>query len=276
MSPVFTIAGKEFRDGIRNRWVVAATALMAALALALTALGSAPTGNVGVGPLTVTVVSLSSLTIFLVPLIALLVSYEAIVGEMERGTLMLLLSYPVARWHIIVGKFLGHTALLAVATTVGYGAAALAVGFGEGGGDGASWRAFAALVGSSILLGAVFVAIGYVISVCTRDRGTAGGLAVAAWLVLVLLYDLALLGLLVADKGQLLDPTLFDWVLVLNPADSFRLFNLSGAGHVGALSGMSGLGSEAGFSASSLVLAMVAWVVVPLALAGAVLKRKEV
>lgn len=276
MNALLTIAGKEFRDGVRNRWVVAATLLMAALALALAVLGSAPTGSVRVSPLAVTVVSLSSLTIFLVPLIALLVSYEAIVGEVERGTLMLLLSYPVARWHIIVGKFLGHTALLAVATTVGYGAAALAVGFGDQGGDPGSWRAFGALVGSSILLGAVFVAIGYLISVCTRDRGTAGGLAVAAWLVLVLLYDLALLGLLVADKEQAIDPGLFNWVLLFNPADSFRLFNLAGAGHVGALSGMSGLGSEAGFSASSLILAMVAWVVVPLAVAGGMLKRKEV
>ena len=41
------------------------------------------------------VVSLSSLTIFLVPLIALLLSHDAIVGEAERGTLLLLLSYPV-------------------------------------------------------------------------------------------------------------------------------------------------------------------------------------
>ena len=42
-----------------------------------------------------TVVSLASLTVFLVPLIALLLAYDAIVGEAERGTLLLLLAYPV-------------------------------------------------------------------------------------------------------------------------------------------------------------------------------------
>ena len=97
MRTVFIIAIKEIQEGLRNRWVLATTLLLAALALSLTFLGSAPTGNVGAGALDVVVVSLSSLTIFLLPLIALLISHDAVVGEMERGTMMLLLSYPVGR-----------------------------------------------------------------------------------------------------------------------------------------------------------------------------------
>jgi len=68
MNAILIILGKELRDGLRNRWVLAVTLLLAALALALGFLGSAPTGNVKVDPVTVTVVSLSSLSIFLVPL----------------------------------------------------------------------------------------------------------------------------------------------------------------------------------------------------------------
>ena len=84
------IAAQEIRVGLRNRWVAATTLLMAALALSLVLLGSAPTGAVGADPLAVVVVSLTSLTIFLIPLIALLLSFDSIVGEHERGTLMLL------------------------------------------------------------------------------------------------------------------------------------------------------------------------------------------
>ena len=62
--------------------------LPAALALTLTFLGSAPTGRVGAEALDVVIVSLSSLTIFLVPLIALLISHDAIVGDIERGTML--------------------------------------------------------------------------------------------------------------------------------------------------------------------------------------------
>ena len=102
-------------------------------------------------------VSLASLTIFLVPLIALLLSHDAIAGEAERGTLLLLLAYPVSRTAVILGKFAGQLAILAVATIIGYGVAAVAVGWNLGA---ASWAAFAAMIGASILLGAVFLALG--------------------------------------------------------------------------------------------------------------------
>lgn len=105
MNPVWIITGKEVRDSLRNRWVLAAALLLAALALSLGFLGSSPTGSVKVDPLTVTVVSLSSLSIFLIPLIAMLLSYDALIGEIERGTMALLLSYPISRNQILAGKF---------------------------------------------------------------------------------------------------------------------------------------------------------------------------
>ena len=77
MRNIVIIAAKEIKEGLRNRWVLATTLLLAALSLSLTFLGSAPTGNVGAGALDVVVVSLSSLTIFLLPLIALLISHDA-------------------------------------------------------------------------------------------------------------------------------------------------------------------------------------------------------
>jgi Cu-processing system permease protein len=155
MSPILTFAAKEFRDGLRNKWVAGATLLLGALAFALTFLGSTPTGLLDVKPLAVTVVSLSSLTIFLIPLIALLLGYDAIVGEAERGCLLLVLTYPVSRMEIIVGKFLGHGAILAFAAVVGYGAAGAAAAW-SGGGDAESWRAFAGLIVTTVLLGQVF------------------------------------------------------------------------------------------------------------------------
>ena len=48
MNPVWIITGKEVRDSLRNRWVLAAALLLAALALSLGFLGSSPTGSVKV------------------------------------------------------------------------------------------------------------------------------------------------------------------------------------------------------------------------------------
>lgn len=272
MRAILLLAAKEIRDAVRNRWIVGATLLLAGLALALAFLGSAPAGQVGASPLAITVVSLASLTIFLVPLIALLLAFDAVVGEAERGTLLLLLTYPVTRTQVLLGKFVGHCAVIGIAAVIGYGGAGLAVGLSAGA-DRASWIAFAALVGSSVLLGAVFVAIATLVSVLVRERGTAAGAAVGIWLVFVVLYDMALLGVLVGTGGAIGLPA-FHALLLANPADVFRLLNLAGFENVRAYSGLAGAGAE-GLSPSLLLAALIAWAAAPLALAVALFRRRE-
>ena len=77
MSAILILADREFRDSIRNRWILAIAALLAGLALTLSFLGSALTGTLGAPPLEVAVVSLASLSVFLIPLIALLLAFDA-------------------------------------------------------------------------------------------------------------------------------------------------------------------------------------------------------
>ena len=275
MKQVFIIMGKEWRDGMRNRWVLATTALLAALALTMAFLGSAPTGAVKTGALAVTIVSLSSLTIFLIPLIALLLSYDAICGEIDRGTMALLLSYPVARWQVLLGKFFGHLAILAFATLIGYGFAGLAVQW-AGADDPGAWSAFAFMIGTSALLGGVFVAIGYFISTLVRDRGTAGGVALGVWLFFVLLYDMALLGGLVADQGRNVTPAVLNALLLLNPADVYRLLNLTTSNDVSGFAGVAGLGADSGLGLWALMGALVVWMVAPLAASVVLFARRQV
>jgi len=274
MKAILVIARKEIQEGLRNRWVLAATLLLAGLSLSLTLLGSAPTGNVGAAALDVVIVSLSSLTIFLLPLIALLISHDAIIGEMERGTMILLLSYPIARTHVILGKFLGHVTILGFATLVGYGAAAVALVVSGAAVSAQSWSAFASMLGTSVLLGAVFVALGYAASSLVRQRGTAAGIAVGIWLLLVLVFDMALLGVLVVDQGRMISSGVLNLLLFFNPTDLYRLSNLTGT-NVSQFAGMTGLAGSVGHSFGVLVAAMAAWVALPLGLAIVVFGRRE-
>lgn len=275
MRAVLLIAGKEVLEGIRNRWVVAATLLLAALALTLAFLGAAPAGRVGAGALEVVVVSLSSLSIFLLPLIALLLSHDAVVGEAERGTLYLLLTYPVSRWQVLAGKFLGQVAILALATTLGYGAAAVALALPGGLARGESWQAFGQMLGASVLLGAAFAALGLLASTLVRDRGTAAGVAIGLWLLLVLLWDMGLLGILVADQGETITAGMVDGLLLANPVDAYRLYNLAGLADVRMLSGMAALGGESALTPPVLLAALAAWALVPLLAAIAIFARRE-
>lgn len=274
MIALAVIAGQEIRAGIRNRWVVATTFALAVLGLSLALLGSAPAGTVGADPLVVMVVSLASLSIFLVPLIALLLSFDAVVGEAERGTLLLLLAYPVSRWQILLGKFLGHSAILGLAIVVGYGATAAALVLTEGAAAEA-WAPFAILIGSSILLGAAFLALGTLSSVVVRERATAAGLAVGLWLVFVLVYDTALIGALVADQGRIVSSAVLDLLLLANPADAYRLLNLTGDETIATLAGMAGPGGGGSLPQGWLIASLAVWILAPLALAGVVFGRRQ-
>lgn len=274
MKVIAILALAEFRAGVRNRWIVVATLLLAALALALTLIGSAPAGSVGVGPFAVIVVSLSSLGVYLVPLIALLLAHDAIVGDVERGTMLLLLTYPVRRVQVLAGKFLGHVLVLAVATGLGYGAAGLTLALTVPA-DPAGWLAFAGLIGTSILLGAAFLALGYLVSTLVQERGTAAGLVIAVWVILVVVYDLLLLGGLLSDPKGGIPSALFAWLLVANPVDSYRLLNLTGFEGARLVSGLAGLGDAVRPNPLALIVGLALWVFWPLLLASWRFRRFE-
>ncbi len=277
MKALLILAAKELRDGLRNRWVAAAILLLATLSLSLAFLGSAPVGAVKAGALSVTIASLSSLTVYLLPLIALLLAYDALVGEAERGTLLLLLAYPVARWQVVLGKFLGHLAILGLAILIGYGAVLLGLTLtGDGSTAAGELQAFGAMMASSLLLGAAFLALGYLPSALVRERATAAGAAIGLWLIFVVLYDLALLGLLIADEGQRIGQAVISTLLVINPTDAYRLFNLAGSDGVGQVSGMAGLASAGGFGSGTPLLAILAWVILPLTATVLVFRKKEI
>jgi len=275
MDAVFVIAAQEIRDGFRNRWIIALTLMLAGFALSLTFLGSAPGGSVGASPLLITVVSLSSLSIFLLPLIGLMLSYDSIIGEIERGTMLLLLSYPVTRAHVMAGKFLGHMIILGFATIVGYGVAGLVAFVWGDDIEANAVMAFVNMTVSSILLGGAFLGLGYLISASVRERGTAAGIAIGVWLVFVLVYDMALLAALV-NFGSSISQGLFQILLLVNPADVYRLINLGGFDNVQALSGSIGMMADVKLPVWALIGMLLAWVVLPFGFAGYLFNKKDI
>jgi len=130
------------------------------------------------------------------------------------------------------------------------------------------------MTGASILLGAVFLALGLLASTIVRQRSTAGGIAIGLWLLFVLIYDMAFLGILVASGGHSLPPLLVDMLLALNPTDAYRLLTL-GSGGAGGLTGMGALAGHTALTPPLLVTVLLAWTAAPLALAALVFSRRE-
>lgn len=274
MRAITALAWKEIKGEIRNRWIVGAISLLFLLALSLYLLGSAPAGDVKASTMSVTVVSLAGLSVYLLPLIALMLSFDAFVGEVEDGTMLLLLSYPVRRMEVIAGKFVGHLLTMALAILIGYGGTGLIIAFTAPSGS-EDWQAFLLLMASSLLLGTVYLSLGYLISVAVRQRGTAVAAAIAVWLVLVVVYDLALLGMAVNGADLGISESLFAMLLLVNPTDAYRILNLTGVDAVRQVAGTLGMSGEHGFSMPLLLTAMAAWIFIALGCATALFSRRE-
>ena len=276
MNSIWTIARKEFSDSLRNRWLMAIALVFAVLALGIAWFGAAASGQVGYASTPATIASLASLGIFLIPLIALLLSYDAIVGEEEGGTLLLLLTYPLSRGQLLFGKFLGHGLTLALATLIGFGVAGVAIAvLVDDVVIGTLAVAMLRFVLSTILLGWGFIALAYLISVRVSEKPVAAGLALGVWFFFVLIFDLMLLGTLVASEGKM-NPELLPWLLMLNPTDIYRLLNIVAFGDGAQLSGVLSLGADLPISAGGLWLALVLWCVIPLAGAWALFRRRRI
>lgn len=260
---VATIAGKEFQDRIRNRWVLAVVCIFTAFALAIAYFGAAQQGALGLRSAEVTIASLVSLVIYLVPLIALMLGYDAIVGEREKGSLALLMSMPLTRFELLLGKYLGLAAALVFSTLAGFGvvAALLAYAFGA-----AAFLRYSAFMGSAVALGMAFLSISVMISASARSRVSASGAAIVAWFGFVLVYDLVLLALLVAFQSSL-SADIVPALLLLNPADTFRMLNLLGYAEIGRLYGLASVVPKALASPWVQGGALLLWIVFPLGIA---------
>jgi Cu-processing system permease protein len=262
MRSILIVAGKEFLDGVRNRWIIAIAATLALMAIGLSYFGAAASGFVGFTSVSTTVASLASLAVVVVPLIALLLSYDALVGEAESGTLLLLLTYPLSRAELLLGKWLGQGAILVVATVAGFGSAAVIMGaFANQSSWGEVIPAFAMLILSACLLGWIFIAMAYMLSAKVAEKSKAAGMALLLWLFYVLVFDLGLLGLLVATEGRI-SQEIFPWLLLLNPTDIFRLLNLRFMSDGDVINGLMATAGNADFSTPFLLGVLVIWLLV--------------
>jgi Cu-processing system permease protein len=260
---IATLAAKEFRDRIRNRWVLAVALVFTVFSLVISYFGGAQQGTLGPRSIEFVIASLVSLVIYLVPLIALLLGFDAIVGERERGSLDLLLALPITRLELLLGKYLGLAVALILSTVAGFALMAVLLYMQFG------WRGLYNYLGfvlSSVLLGLVFLSLALLVSVISRERTRASGLAIALWFGFVLVFDLVLLGVLVGTAGRFGGGAIA-WLLLLNPTDVFRILNVFSLDEMRSLYGLATLMPAA--MANPLIMGgvMLAWIVLPLGLA---------
>jgi len=269
---VGVVAREEFRQALESRWLFGFTALLAALVLGLSFFGMAQSREVGFQGFARVTLSLMNLVLFIVPLTGLMLGVTSVTGG--SGALPLLLAQPVSRREVLAGKLVGLGAALTVAQLVGFGGGGVVVALSAGADQ---VRGFAALAGLSIALGWLMVSTSLMIAVLRPDRLKAMSTALFLWLLLVVAYDLVVLGATTILNGLPLQRVLVP-ALLLNPVDIARVLTTLAVGS-GALFGptsavlMQLSGTAAGIGIGLLVLAVET--IVPAAIAMWVFERRD-
>ncbi|MGD2114825.1 MAG: ABC transporter permease subunit [Acidobacteriota bacterium] len=120
-------------------------------------------------------------------LLALVFTFDAVTGERRNGTLRLLTTFELSRAGVVTGKLLGAVGTVAVPFASSWLVAALvvvAVSPVPWGPD--DWLAAIAIGLGGLLYAIAFAALGVAISTVTRRPRTSAFVALAAWVVLVL------------------------------------------------------------------------------------------
>ncbi len=259
------LAFHELVERARDRWVLVSSLLFAALASAVGAYGAqAEAGPGGVSALTGP--SLVTLASLFVPLVALVLSHDAIVGERERNTLGLLLSLPVSRLEVVLAKFVGRAVALTLAVGLGLGGAMVMASDGER-------AALLALLGPTLALGLAYLSIGVLISSIASRQTIAASLVVVVWFGLVFFYDLGLLALLVLTDGAVSQQTVASLVIA-NPAGLYRVAMMQAFVGPEALADLGLVATLPGPGTRAAI--WLGWILGPVALSGGLLWTKKV
>lgn len=128
---------------------------------------------------------------FLTPLVAIALGFDSVNGEFNRGTLSRILSQPIYRDALLLGKFLAGLLTMAVVLTaiwlVVSGMGLMMLGVAPGGEEVARGVVF--LV-ATIAYGGVWLGLAMVFSVVFRQPATAALASIAVWLFFTIFWNI--------------------------------------------------------------------------------------
>jgi len=272
-SPVLMICRQEFTLNRRNRWVVIFAALFALMTLAVAYFGMVTSGYAGFQDFTRTSASIVNLGGFLIPLFALLMGVFSFITNREY--LEIMVTQPISRTSVLLGRYLGLLLTVVGACLVGFGLPGIIISLVVGV-DGA--LTYLLVVVYSLLLAMVFTGLSVLIALLSRRRQIALGISLAVWVFFEMVYGVAMMGLTLYLTPVALKPVLLAGLLG-NPVDLARVLSLLqvGGAHLFGPAGATLIKmTGSAWSATLIGLAgMIFWLVTPVAISASIFKRQN-
>lgn len=257
---VCALTHKEFSDRLKSRWVIVIAAAFAVFTMVISYFGASSKGVAGFLYMEATIANFTSLVIYFIPILALTLGGGVIADERDRGMLELFLSSPLSSWEFVFGKFSGLSISLALSTLLGFGISGVILINRAGLESAGSFIVFTLY---SVLLGLIFLSLSFLISVLFYERTKVIAFTVFTWLLFTLLYDLAIVGLLIITKGAIA-PALLSVLLMLNPVDVYRILNFVSIGETRVFLGLASVEFPAFMTTPVLLSIGILWVILPL------------
>ena len=192
-------------DILKNKFVVLYMILLAVLSWTMLSLESDSTKGV---------LSLLNLVLLTTPLISIIFTTTYLYNSAEF--IELLLSQPVGRRKIWRGLYMGLFFSLSIAFLAGSGIPAIML---------LPFNLAMTLIVMGVLITAVFVSIGFLATILTRDKAKGVGFSILAWVYCSLLYDGILLFLMFQFSDYPIEKALVGLVAA-NPIDLARVYTM--------------------------------------------------
>ena len=276
---IYTIAKKEFLDNIRNKWIIILTVIFVLLIIIFSYVAGGQTGgNEAFGNMQNTAFGLLVISSLLIPLIAIILGFSTISGEAESGALYVVLSYPVRRIEVLLGKLLGLGLVITVSIFLGFGIGGIVIAATVGP---ESWAGYIGFILLSIFLGFIYLSLSICISAYCKKRITSigGGIILFLW---GMIFSTVLMAIMYGSGYELKDimtgniPDWFFNAVVFSPVDLhqtavMRAFGINSVDMMGYSFAIPEF-----LSMNLLLVVHIIWFIVPLFLAYFFFKRRDI
>ncbi len=258
IAAISAILNYTFKDSIRAKWLLIFALVFFLLAINIPTLVLLTVRYIPPNYLQVYLTSLIGLAFPFIPLLSLPMGATTIVEERESGTLQYILSNPISKADFLLGRLFGMLAATTLVILLGFGIASLFV-------YNIDVTRYAPVITATFvaaLLNAIMLGVAMVISVLSKRKSTAIGIAIFLWFLFTVLSDLGFLSIIANLKGG---ATAALPVILLNPVESSRILGVLALGGTASELGSTGLilDYSLGSSATTVItLSLAAWLIV--------------
>lgn len=206
--------------GFRNAWTYSFLILFTIFTLGILLLHASVASIEGYSDITGTMINM---TLYLLPLMTLLLGSFSTTSEKEDGQWALLSTYPISTYSFLLGKWLGLALILITIVFFSFGLSGLLITlFGET----LDTETYLFLVLFATLLAIIYLSIAIFIGAIAKNRWQALIIGISIWFITIVAWPLLMISTLShLPSYKMIQPTL-QALTILNPAEFIRIFTM--------------------------------------------------